>query len=69
MERTVCKLVEGPSFRRRVTGPSAPLQVMVTGTPAVMLESSAAVLVISTALATASIAAARRALENCILMD
>ena len=43
--RTVCKLVAGPSFRRRVTGPAAPVQVRVTGTLAVMLESSAAVFV------------------------
>ena len=52
-----------------MTGPEASAQVMLKGVPAVTDSSWAAVFVNITALATASVAAARRTLENCILID
>jgi hypothetical protein len=39
------RLVDGPFFNRRVTGPEAPVQVIVNGTPIVILANPDAVMV------------------------
>jgi hypothetical protein len=63
---TSCKLVVSPSLRERVTGPSAPDQVMLNGVPTVMPAKVGSVNS-TVALATATAAAATMTLVNCIL--
>jgi hypothetical protein len=66
MVLTVTKANGGPSFRVRVTAPTAPVQVRLNGWPAVMELKDG--LVNSTAWASATAAAAMRNLENCMFL-
>lgn len=59
--------VEGPFFKLMVTGPEASVHVKVKDCPAV--TPLKAELVKETAWTTAREAAARRMLENCMLID
>lgn len=63
------RAIGSPFFKVRVTGPDALPQVTVAGDPAVMFWKKAGPLVIWTALASAKAVAARKTLENCILME
>lgn len=63
MVDTVLRLVDGPLFNRRVTGPDAPAQVILNGWPALIEPKSPAVLVRLAAFANAVIALMTKKLE------
>lgn len=64
---TVMRALGGPSLSVRVTGPLAPDQVMLKGSPAVTELKDG--LVNSTACARAKVAAATKIVENCMIDD
>lgn len=67
MTLTVFKLLEGPFFRLRVTGPEASIQEMLNAEPAVIPAKDG--LANLAALATVKAAAAARMVVNCILTE
>lgn len=67
MVEYVVRALDGPAFKSRVTGPVASYQVMLKFCPTVTPLNVDAVLPILAAWATAKAAAAKMAVENCML--